>query len=246
MFALGVSSFPNPGTTQTENYLQTGTLNARPDRNATALAALRIAVGALFLLFAQYKVFGTQFTLGGGFQTWINRFLAEGVYPFMVPFLRNFVLPHGTAIAFLVAYGELAIGLALVLGVLVRTASACGIIFMLTLLFSSNFPGTNAPFWQYFGAALDHLVLALCFATFALGDSAKVLSLRSIRRATPKITPVLRARMIHFSVFSSVIRSEATRFFPSRRPLARRVAQSRDHGLISTRLGTPNPVLASS
>jgi uncharacterized membrane protein YphA (DoxX/SURF4 family) len=155
-------------------------VNARADRNAMVLAALRIAVGALFLIFAQYKVFGTQFTLGGGFQSWINRFLTEGAYPFMVPVLRNFALPHGTAIAFLVAYGELAIGLALALGVLVRTASLFGIVFMLTLLFSSNYPGPNAPFWQYFGAALDHLVLALCFATFALGDSAKVLSLRRV------------------------------------------------------------------
>lgn len=60
-------------------------------------------------------MFGTQFTLGCGFQLWIDRFLDQGAYPFMVPVLRNFVLPHGTAIAFLVAYGELAIGLGLVL-----------------------------------------------------------------------------------------------------------------------------------
>jgi thiosulfate dehydrogenase (quinone) large subunit len=152
--------------------------NARPDRNAIVLAALRIAVGSLFLLFAQYKVFGTQFTLGGGFQSWINRFLAEGAYPFMIPVLRDFVLPHGTPIAFLVAYGELAIGLALVFGILVRTASVFGILFMLTLLFSSNYPGPHTPLWQYFGASLDHLVLALCFATFALGQSDTVLSLR--------------------------------------------------------------------
>ena len=33
------------------------------DRHAKALAGLRIAVGVLFLIFAQYKVFGTQFTL---------------------------------------------------------------------------------------------------------------------------------------------------------------------------------------
>lgn len=161
-----------------ENHLHTATINTHADRNATALAALRIAVGLLFLIFAQYKVFGTQFTLGGGFQFWINRFLAEGAYPFMVPILRNFVLPHGTPIAFLVAYGELAIGLALVSGILVRAASLFGIIFMLTLLFSSNYPGPHAPFWQYFGAALDHLVLALCFAAFILGQSDKALSLR--------------------------------------------------------------------
>jgi uncharacterized membrane protein YphA (DoxX/SURF4 family) len=159
-----------------------GAANAGADRNTVVLAVLRIAVGVLFLIFGQYKVFGTQFTLGGGFQSWINRFLAHGVYPFMAPILRDFVLPHGTAIAFLVAYGELAIGLGLVLGILVRMASLCGMIYMLALLFSSNYPGPHAPLWQYFGAALDHLVLALCFATFVLGEADKVLSLRSYLR----------------------------------------------------------------
>ncbi len=157
-------------------------MSGEADRNATVLAGLRIAVGMLFVIFGQYKVFGTEFTLGGGFQFWINRFLAEGAYPFMVPVLQNFVLPHGTAIAFLVAYGELAIGLGLVLGLLVRTASACGMIYMLTLLFSSDYPGPHAAFWQYFGGALGHLVLALCFAAFALGNADQVLSLRSYLR----------------------------------------------------------------
>src|ERR1700743_3574429 len=101
------------------------------DRNGFALAGLRIAVGALFLIFAEYKVFGTQFTLGGGFQYWIHKFLEQGAYPFMVSVLRDFVLPHATAIAFLAAYGELAIGLSLVLGLVVRTSSVCGLIYML-------------------------------------------------------------------------------------------------------------------
>jgi len=133
-----------------------------------SLSLLRVAVGCLFLIFAEYKVFGTQFTLHGGFQYWINLFLQGGAYPFMVPVLKNFVLPHATAIAFLVAFGELAIGIALVLGIFVRLASVCGIIYMLTLFFSANYPGANAPFWQYFGASLEHSVLALCFLTFAL------------------------------------------------------------------------------
>ena len=161
-------------------------MNWRIENNAKAFAGLRIAVGALFLIFGQYKVFGTQFTLGGGFQSWINRFLADGAYPFMVSVLRGFVLPHGTGIAFLVAYGELAIGLGLVLGLLVRTASACGMIYMLALLFSSNYPGAHAAFWQYFGASLDHLVLALCFAAFALGDIGAVWSVRPYLRRLHK------------------------------------------------------------
>ena len=145
------------------------------------MAFLRISVGTLFLIFAQYKVFGRQFTLHGGFQFWINKFLEDGAYPFMVPVLRGFVLPHATAIAFLVAYGELAIGLALLLGVLARPASAFGLLYMLSLLFCSNYPGAHAPLWQYFGASLDHSVLALCFISFLIGDSSAAWSLRAWR-----------------------------------------------------------------
>lgn len=151
------------------------------DRNTRALSVLRVAVGVLFLLFGEYKVFGTQFTLGGGFEGWINRFLAgHGAYPFMVPLLQGFVLPHKTPIAFLVAYGELSIGLALVSGILARATSACGLVYMLALLFSSNYPGPHVAPWQYFGASLDHLVLAMCFAAFLLGAPAAALSWQSV------------------------------------------------------------------
>jgi thiosulfate dehydrogenase (quinone) large subunit len=155
--------------------------NPASDANTRALAFLRIAVGLLFLIFAEYKVIGTDFTLHGGFQFWINKFLERGAYPFMVPILRNFVLPHATPIAFLVAYGELAIGLALTFGVLVRPASLAGLIFMLTLLFSSDYFGPAIPLWQYFGASLNHSVFALCFAAFLFGRSDAVWSISSWR-----------------------------------------------------------------
>ena len=151
------------------------------DRNTRAIAVLRVAVGLLFLIFGEYKVFGTGFTLGGGFQYWINRFLQDGAYPFMAPVLREFVLPHATPLAFLVAYGELAIGLSLVLGVLVRVASGFGFLYMLSLLFSSNYPGPHAPTWQYFGASLDHSVLAICFVTMMIGDPEAVWSIKRFR-----------------------------------------------------------------
>jgi uncharacterized membrane protein YphA (DoxX/SURF4 family) len=150
--------------------------------SARSLSLLRVAIGCLFLIFGEYKVFGTQFTLHGGFQYWVNQFLRGGAYPFMVPVLQKFVLPHATQIAFLVGYGEFAIGLALVLGILVRPASICGLIYMLTLVFSSNYPGPNAPFWQYFGASLDHSVLAMCFATFAITRPDELWSVFRFRR----------------------------------------------------------------
>lgn len=153
-----------------------------PGANDYALAWLRIAVGILFLIFAQYKVFGHNFIYGGGFEGWIHRFLRDGVYPFMVPVLHDLVLPHRLFFAYLVSYGELSIGLALTLGILVRPASFCALTYMLALLFSSNYPGRHAAFWHYFGASLDHLVFALCFATFAISNSDRVWSLPSYVR----------------------------------------------------------------
>lgn len=158
-------------------------MTATDHRNNQAIAILRICVGVLFLIFGEYKVFGTQFTLGGGFQFWINRFLQDGAYPFMVPILRGFVLSHATALAFLVAYGELAIGISLTSGILSRVASAFGILYMLALLFSSNYPGAHAPFWQYFGASLDHLVLAICFLVLLVGNAGSLYSLSSLLKS---------------------------------------------------------------
>ena len=162
-------------------------LNSSADagnRNTYALALLRIGVGVFFLIFGEYKVFGTQFTLHGGFQFWINKFLEGGAYPFMAPVLRGFVLQHATALAFLTAYGEFAIGLSLVLGILVRPASAGGLLLMLAMLFSSDYPGAHAPFWQYFGASLSHSVFALCFVAFLVGRSDAVWSVKATRKNT--------------------------------------------------------------
>ena len=159
------------------------------DSAGKALAGLRIAVGILFLIFGEYKVFGTRFTLGGGFEYWVNLFLSSGgAYPFMVPVLKNFVLPLAKPVAFLVAYGELAIGLALALGILVRAASVCGFVYMCALLLSSNYPGPHAPPWQYFGASLNHLVLALCFVAFIVGNPT-YLSLRKFLSRRQKLQP---------------------------------------------------------
>lgn len=154
-------------------------------RNSIAIAVLRICIGVLFLIFGEYKVFGSAFVFGGGFQYWINRFLQDGAYPFMVPVLRGFVLPHARTIALLVAAGESAIGISLTLGFLTRYASIGGLIYMLTLLFSANYPGAHAPFWEYFGASLEHFVPALCFVTFILGDPEGRFSIAHRLRKTP-------------------------------------------------------------
>jgi thiosulfate dehydrogenase (quinone) large subunit len=139
-------------------------------RNATALATLRIFVGIFFLLFGEYKVFGTEFTLHGGFEEWIRGFLAQGTYPWMAPVLRHIILPHAHLYAFLTAYGELLIGLGLVFGVLTRVASVFGMLFMILLWLSAGYPGPHVALWRYFGASLDWSIFAGCFAAFLIGE----------------------------------------------------------------------------
>jgi uncharacterized membrane protein YphA (DoxX/SURF4 family) len=150
--------------------------------NDYALAWLRIAIGVLFLIFAQYKIFGRAFIFGGGFEEWIHGFLRGGVYPFMTPVLRNLVLPHAQFFALAATYGELCIGLAFTFGLLTRPASVGGLVYMLALLFASNYPGEHAPVWKYFGASLDHLVPALCFLSFGMGNPERVWSISNYAR----------------------------------------------------------------
>ena len=146
-------------------------------RNATAIAALRIFVGVFFFLFGEYKVFGTAFTLHGGFEEWIRGFLVQGAFPWMAPVLKHVVLPNARVCAFLTAYGELLIGLGLIFGVLTRVASIFGILFMLLLWLSAGFPGPHVALWRYFGASLEWSVFAGCFATFLIGEPEALWSL---------------------------------------------------------------------
>jgi len=154
-------------------------------RNATAIALLRIFVGIFFLAFGQYKVFGTAFTLHGGFEESIRSFLTQGTYPWMAPILQHVVLPHARLCAFLTAYGELLIGLGLIFGVLTRIASIFGILLMLLLWFSAGYPGPHVALWQYFGASLEYSVFAGCFAAFIIGEP----------EARWSLTPRLKARI---------------------------------------------------
>jgi len=140
------------------------------DRNTAALATLRIAVGLFFVLFGEYKVFGAGFTLHGGFEEWVRSFLAQGAYPWMKPVLGSIVLPHARVCAFLTAYGELMIGLGLVVGVLTRTASSFGIMLMALLWASAGYPGPHVALWRYFGASLQWSVFIACFGAFILGE----------------------------------------------------------------------------
>ena len=87
------------------------------------ITLLRVYTGVFFLYYGFGKIRNPQFTDGlAGFVT--GRL--ESSAGFIRPFLESVVLPNKGAFAFLVAWGELAIGLALILGLATRWASIAG------------------------------------------------------------------------------------------------------------------------
>ena len=145
------------------------------DANARRLLALiRIAAGVIFLLFAEYKIIGSEF-VHGGFQKYISTYVDQHqVVNWLRPTLTRYVQPHPFIWARVIAWSELLIGVSLVIGLWVRLSSLAGVVYMLALTLSTWYgPGQGAPAWRYVGNNLDHipmLMLFLIFMAFGAGD----------------------------------------------------------------------------
>ena len=132
-----------------------------------AIACVRIATGLIFLLFAEYKIVGSEFT-PVGFEHWVRGWVEQGQpVGFYKPVLVNIALAHPVLCARLVAWSEFGIAISLILGLFVRVASIGGAIMMVSFILSTWYaPGHGAPVWQYFGANLDHIPLLFLFVVF--------------------------------------------------------------------------------
>ena len=138
------------------------------------IAGVRIATSVFFLLFGEYKVAGPGFA-HGGFQTYLQDFIANSVVGFYRPVLAEFVLPNAVFLGYAVGVVELLIGISLLIGFWVRPASILGMLFLVNMLLSTWWgPGHGAPVWRYFGAELDHLPLLLLFIIFFAADAGRV------------------------------------------------------------------------
>lgn len=138
-----------------------------------ALAAVRIATAVFFLLFGEYKVFGSAFA-HGGFQEYLQGWLQQGVVGLYRPVLADLVLPHAVFFGYFVGVVELFIGICLLLGLWVRVASVVGALHMISLTLATWWePGHGVPVWRYFGAELDHLPLLFLFLIFYVADAGQ-------------------------------------------------------------------------
>jgi len=149
---------------------------------AKTIACVRIATSVFFLLFGEYKLAGPAFA-HGGFQGYLQDFIANGAVSFYRPFLSTVVVPHAVFFGYSVGVIESIIGICLLLGFWVRAASVLAILFLLNLTLATWWgPGHGAPIWRYFGAELDHLPLLLLFIIFFAVDAGRVWGLDGRRK----------------------------------------------------------------
>jgi len=145
-----------------------------PSAVPKTIAVVRMATSIFFLLFGEYKVAGPGFA-HGGFQTYLQDYIANGAVSFYRPVLGGLVLPHAVFFGYVVGVVELLIGLFLLLGLWVRPACVVGILFLVNMLLATWWePGHGVPVWRYFGAELDHLPLLLLLIIFFAADAGRV------------------------------------------------------------------------
>lgn len=149
-------------------------MSATSPNLSKTIAAVRIATSVFFLLFGEYKVAGPEFA-HGGFQTYLQDYIANSAVSFYRPVLSGLVLPHAIFFGYVVGIVELLIGVSLLIGLWVRPTCMVGILFLLNMVLATWWgPGNGVAFWRYFGAELDHIPLLLILIVLYAADAGRV------------------------------------------------------------------------
>jgi thiosulfate dehydrogenase [quinone] large subunit len=105
---------------------------------AGILTVLRVYIGWQWLSAGWGKITGEQFDASGYLMGVVNNEAVIETYPTYHAFIENFALPNAGMFSFMVAWGEVLVGLGLVLGVLTTAA----VFFGMTMNFAFMFAGT--------------------------------------------------------------------------------------------------------
>ena len=133
------------------------------------LAILRIVVGYHFVSVALPKL-EQGFTRGQELPAQLMRTIGSDPFGWHREFITGFVVPHSSFFSYLVPYGELAIGVSLLMGCLVRFSSLFGAFHNLNILLAIAIPSGGA------NVAINAIFIAL-HVVFVLASAGRVLGI---------------------------------------------------------------------
>ncbi|HSF04160.1 MAG TPA: TQO small subunit DoxD [Methylomirabilota bacterium] len=152
------------------------------------LALFRIAFGLLYLDFALQKAPWIGF---GWLRGWIEKEIATPAFPWYATLLREVVLPNFTAFAMVSFLVEMALGVALLVGVMTRLAGLAGFFWQINIALGSYaVPGEWYWIWP---------LLTLPQFCFAFGDAGRVLGVDAW------LEPRLRARAVGGATWAGLL-----------------------------------------
>ncbi|WNF35866.1 DoxX family membrane protein [Bacillaceae bacterium IKA-2] len=105
---------------------------------AGILTFLRVYLGWSWLTAGWSKVTGDPFNAGGYLNGVVNNESVIEGYPRYHTFIENFALPNAELFSFLIAWGELLVGLGLILGVLTTAAVFFGVVMNFSFMFAGT------------------------------------------------------------------------------------------------------------
>ena len=149
-----------------------------------AAAVVRILTGVLFAAEGLSKLSGDF--VRGGFAREAER-IAAGSFPFWKHVLESVVAPHAGAFAWLVALGELAVGVGLIAGFLTRVASAGGALLMLAIALGAAKPEPGAAWDDWITAGLTPKLAFLLLALLCAVNPGRVWGLDGRRRGKARV-----------------------------------------------------------
>ncbi len=156
----------------------------------SGMAWVRILIGAVWLNGAAEKLLNPNFPRQFAASLDTGGFIQQAPLWFQ-DLMRAYVVPNAELFAQLQRFGELALGLALVLGLLTNLAAIGSIILSLAILFSQGGvqlgTGLGSP-----ELLTINLLVALISLVILLSPAAKVLSLdAAIAHYRPRLAPLL-------------------------------------------------------
>jgi len=142
-----------------------------------ALTVVRVGLGLFWLAQQTWKPPPTFGCPSGGFCFWLDQEIQHPVVPLFADFLRTVIRPNAIAFGWFTLVLEVAIGLALILGVFTRLAALVGALWSVNLLIGlAAVPGESA--WYYLA------IIAVNLLFVVIGASGQISVDRARQRQT--------------------------------------------------------------